>query len=113
MSRYLRTALATEWPAPSRTIAGRFGEKILKYLSANPDYEGSMHEIKEWLIEFDENSLPWREIGLDEFGKIVIAGPDEDNYGFWLDTNMKFEDFEGDEIEASEFEKYWDKSNSK
>ncbi len=37
----------------------------------------------------------------------MFAGPDKTNYGFWLDTNMKYEDFEGEPIDKDEFERYW------
>ena len=52
-----------------------------------------MHLVKKWFIEFVEEEgelTPWREIALDANGKVVFAGPDKKNYGFWLDTNMKY-----------------------
>ena len=39
-----------------------------------------------------------------------MAGPDDRNYGFWLDTNMKLKDFTGEPIEADEFELLWRES---
>ncbi len=74
---------------------------------ANPGYKKKMHLIREWYIEFDGDENPWREIGLDAEGAPVIAGPSERDYGFWLDTNMKRSDFEGDEIGLDEFEQKW------
>ena len=54
--------------------------------------------------------MPWREIALDENEKPVFAGPNKRNFGFWCDTNMKYEDFEGKPIEKMEFERYWEMS---
>lgn len=68
----------------------RIGEKI----DANPTYRNKMHLVKAWLIEFDGNE-PDREIGLDAHGNPVLAGPTTVDYGFWLDTNMVYENFEG------------------
>ena len=65
------------------------------------------HLVSEWLVEFDEHDDPWREMGLDSDGQVVYSGPDNANYGFWLDTNMKYDDFDGDEISPVEFERLW------
>jgi hypothetical protein len=72
---------------------------------ANPDY--AFDQVREWLIEFDEDGVPGREVGLDGSGEPVLAGPDGRNYGFWLDTNMRYEDFTGDEVTAEVFERAW------
>ncbi len=66
-----------------------------------------MHLVREWLIEFGDDGLPWREIGLDESGAPVLAGPDARNYGFWLDTNMTIKDFDGEPVAEEEFERIW------
>lgn len=63
-----------------------------------------------WYIEFNDDDLPWREIGLDSDGAPVLAGPSRQDYGFWLDTNMCFNDFEGELIEQGEFEAKWQQS---
>ena len=66
-----------------------------------------MHLVKEWLIEFDDDGKPWREIGMDDSGRPVLAGPSIRNYGFWLDTNMIASDFHGEKLDRNEFEKNW------
>ncbi len=33
-------------------------------------------------------------MGIDENGRVVMAMPDERNYGYWTDNNLKKEDFE-------------------
>lgn len=106
---YLKTKLSTDWPEKEP-----FSEKFIRGLlffipEANPDYRNKMHLIDEWLIEFEDNGLPHREIGITRNSEPVIAGPDDKNYGFWLDTNMKFEDFEGIEISKDHFEELWKK----
>lgn len=35
------------------------------------------------------------------------AGPTEQDYGFWLDSNMKRDDFKGEIISESIFENAW------
>lgn len=107
---FLKTSMATDW-AEQQTKKLKWMNRLLFFIpKANPGYESKMHLVKKWLIEFIEEEgelIPWREIALDNSNKIVFAGPDKMNYGFWLDTNMKFEDFEGESITKDEFEKYW------
>ena len=108
--KYLKTKLATDWPK-EKTLKEKLVSGILFFIpKANPDYEKKMYLVKSWLIEFvesNEHFLPWREIALDENENPVFAGPDKRNYGFWRDTNMKFEDFEGESIDKAEFEQKW------
>lgn len=105
--------MATDWPE-KESWQFKVLKKILFFIpKANPSYDSKMHLVKNWLIEFIEEEgelVPWREIALDSDGKIVFAGPDKKNYGFWLDTNMKFKDFKGEPIEKDNFEKYWRQS---
>ena len=98
---YLKSKKATDWKNPSVLT------RLMQRMSANPDYEKAFPEVAEWLIEFGENQLPDREIGLNSTGIPVLAGPNERNYGFWLDTNMKLSNFENEVIEKAYFEKKW------
>jgi len=102
--------MATEW-TEEKPRKLQWLNKILFFIpKSNPGYDSKMHLVKKWLIEFVEEDgelIPWREIALDKSDNIVFAGPDKINYGFWLDTNMKYEDFKGEAIEKDEFEKYW------
>ena len=102
---YLRTKLATDWAEPG----GGTAKSLLASLApeANPNYKDKWHLIREWHIEFDDDDSPWREIGLDSAGVPVLAGPSHEDYGFWLDTNMRFGDFTGEPIEREEFDKKW------
>ena len=111
--KYIKTNLATDWEE-GKDLTQKVIEKLLFFIpKANPGYENKMHLVKEWLVEFDEDSHPWREIALDSKGHIVFAGPSEENYGFWLDTSMKYKDFEGEKIDSTEFEILWSKSGVK
>ena len=108
--QYLKTKLATDWPENfGRSIAERIIRGILWFIpEANPDYKAKMYLVKEWLIEFDDEGNPWREIGMGSDGQPVLAGPDAKNYGFWLDTNMKINDFKDGEIVSKDsFEEIW------
>ena len=101
VKRYLRTQ--TGLPHLGKA-AGLLG-KVLKAIDPNPDY--ALERVWEWLIEFDEAGRPWREIGLNDQGQPVLSGPDARNVGFWHDTDMRWEDFEGEEIREEAFEKIW------
>lgn len=108
--RYLSTTIATDWPKKEPWQFKLLRAALFFMPQANPDYDSNMHLVKRWLIEFiyaDGKLLPWREIALGADGKPVFAGPNKRNYGFWLDTNMTYGDFEGEEIGKEEFERYW------
>ena len=110
MKQYLRTNLATDWPEnPAASVSEKIIRGILWFVpEANPDYTAKMHLVKEWLIEFDDEGSPSREIGISKTGGPVLAGPDSRNYGFWLDTNMQLKDFsEGEIVSKDHFEKVW------
>jgi hypothetical protein len=102
---YLRTELATDFDEPSN-----WWQRLLAIDTANPGYRLQYHRIKCWLIEFDDDGEPWREIGLDADGSIVIAGPSKRDYGFWLDTNMRYADFVGEPVTQEYFERMWNAS---
>lgn len=107
---FLSTKMATDWPEKDPLLVKLAGIALFFIPKSNPGYDSKMHLVKKWLIEFidhDGELRPWREIALDHTGNVVFAGPDKVNYGFWLDTNMKLEDFEGEPIEEEVFEKYW------
>jgi hypothetical protein len=108
--KYLATSMATDWPE-KEPLKVKVIKTILFFIpKANPGYDSKMHLVKKWLIEFDEEDgklLPLREIGLGSNGTPVFAGPDKKNYGFWLDTNMKYEDFDGEPVAKDEFERIW------
>lgn len=97
---FLRTQIGTDLTKPS------WWERLVPN-TANPGYRGKHHLINSWLIEFDDDDHPWREIALDASGSIVFAGPSKTDYGFWLDTNMRLSDFTGESISEEYFERMW------
>ena len=99
---FFRTRIGTDFHKP----AGLW-ERLLARFSSNPGYREKLHLVHTWLIEFDDSGNPWREIGLDAAGQVVVAGPSASNYGFWLDTNMQRQDFTGERVTAEYFEQMW------
>lgn len=110
MMPFIKTSLATDW-CENKTFSIRILEVVLFFIpKANPGYDGKMHLLHEWFIEFDENGSPWREVGIDINGAPLFSGPSDKDCGFWLDSNMKQDDFIGLSIGKKEFEKIWEKS---
>ena len=108
--KYLRVIEDSEWPRKESWQFRLISVLLFFIPRANPDYDSKMYLVKSWLIEFKDINgelLPCREIALDADGKPIFSRPDRRNYGFWLDTNMKYQDFDGDLIEKEEFEHYW------
>jgi hypothetical protein len=103
-----------------REILAKITIGILKKIipEANPDYDNRIDDVKTWLIEIDEETnLPNREIGLDENGNVIMIMPDDRNYGYWTDNNLKKEDFENhfetEEKDSEEFDELWNKLEKK
>jgi hypothetical protein len=99
---FLRTKIATDFRKPST-----WWQRLISIDSANPSYRGKYHLVDSWLIEFDESGNPLREIGLDDQGAVVFAGPSERDYGFWLDQKLAYPDFTGDPVSLEYFEQMW------
>lgn len=83
---------------------------------ANPDYETLIDKVQYWLLECEiESGIPEREIGIDKNENVIVKMPFKDNYGYWTDNNLKFNDFiekfRAFEIEQSDFETNWKKLN--
>lgn len=95
-----------------RSPWGKLLDKLYKMLCANPDFDDKILYVAQWFVEYDEEyNESWREIGLDINKNIIVKMPDERNYGFWLDTNMKLENFKKEfdiqMITKEEFEDLW------
>lgn len=106
--RYLRPRLATDFQKEKHS--GLF-TRIIDRLDPNPDYQYQL--VREWLIEFGDDDLPFPEIGLNENGRPIFTGPDDRNYGFWLDTNMKYDGFKGEVVSPEIFEALWVESHGR
>lgn len=72
-----------------------FVENIVFYLglSSNPDYEYFIDRVEYWMVEFDEENIPIREIGIDDEGKVILKMPYKKNYGYWTDNSLEYKDF--------------------
>lgn len=81
---------------------------------ANPDFDNLIDLADCWLIEFDENGNPTREIGISTTRNILIKMPNERNFGYWTDNNLNIEDFKNNFINRAitqeEFEENWKKN---
>lgn len=89
---------------------------IIKVISliipkANPDFEELLDSVKYWKVEYDiKEDATWREIGFDINGTPIVAMPLGNNYGYWIDNNLKLDDYmkmKSTEIEKSQFEHDW------
>ncbi|WP_050021974.1 hypothetical protein [Chryseobacterium sp. P1-3] len=60
---------------------------------SNSDFENKIDDVKYWLVEFDEENIPNREIGLDENDNVILKMPYKKNYGFWTDNELLYDDF--------------------
>jgi hypothetical protein len=100
---YLRTKLATDFHEPLNWLQ----RLVTRMDSANSRYRGKLHLVRWWLIEFSDDGEPFREIALDAQEAVVFAGPGDRAYGFWLDTSMRYADFEGEPITQEYFEQMW------
>lgn len=79
---------------------------------ANPDFDKLIDEVEEWLLEYDnEGDFVNREIGLDQTGKAIMRMPWQKNYGYWIDNNLKLNDFSTQFattiVDKQTFENYW------
>jgi len=90
-------------------------EKIARKIIplANPDFEAKILETNIWLIEFDNENIPVREIGINNLNEPIMIMPYKNNYGFWTDNNLKLQDFKNGfefyEIDGDAFENNWKK----
>jgi hypothetical protein len=106
--KYLRTKKGTGWSEKEDRSVKIWRILLFWIPDGIPDYKNKMHLIQEWFIEFDDRGDPVREIGLDSNGIPIVAGPDDRNYGFWMDTNCTIVDFPNDEaVDENEFIKLW------
>lgn len=91
-------------------------EKILTTIipKANPDFEDKLRDVKEWLLEIDEDAeIANREIGINSNGQTIMIMPFGENHGYWTDNNLKSTDFielfKAITINEREFNDRWEK----
>ena len=91
---------------------------LLKFIipKGNPDFDNQIDNVEYQLLECEiESGIPEREIGIDKNGTVIVKMPFKDNYGYWTDNNLIFNDFiekfKATEIEKKEFEFNWGNLN--
>ena len=79
-----------------KTLWGKLMDKVYRMGRANPDFDHKIIYVAKWYIEYDNREdydTSWREIGLDVNNRVIVKMPDDNNSGFWLDTNATLKDF--------------------
>lgn len=112
----LYLSIETEAVDSNKSNSLRFLDRILSFFIpvSNPDFEDKIFLVSNWLLEFDnENTIPNREIGLDSEGEVILKMPYKDNYGYWVDNNLTYNDFKKlyrcEIIDKEIFYKKWNK----
>jgi hypothetical protein len=106
--RYYSTTLATNLrPADWRM---KLVSTLLWFIPrSNPDFEIHFSRVRRWYLEVDDSGLPSRELGVDERGTPITAGPWERNSGFWTDFGEPLPVERTEEIAKDVFEAMWDR----
>jgi hypothetical protein len=79
---------------------------------SNPDFDKKMQSVVFWLIEFENAlSIPCREIGLDNEKRVIVKMPFRNNYGYWIDNDLNYQDFikdfDSESVSQDYFEQKW------
>jgi hypothetical protein len=87
---------------------------IIRYIfpKANPDFDNKIDDVRIWFLEFENTKdFPNREIGIDSNDNVIVKMPYKKNYGYWIDNNLKFDDFNRiftiEYINQVEFDNKW------
>ena len=104
--RYFSTTLATDLP-PADWRAKLIYALLWFIPRSNPDLEVHFCRVRRWYVEVDESGLPVREVGIDERGTPITAGPWEHNFGFWTDSGEPLPEDRVEEIRKEEFDTMW------
>jgi hypothetical protein len=95
------------------TVISKILDFVFSFIpKSNPQFDNLIQFVDVWYIEYDdENDCVEKEVGLSSSCEIIIKMPFKNEYGYWLDTDMKFQDFEHrfniEIIHASDFFKKW------
>lgn len=101
-----------------KSIVSKVLEFFFSFIpKSNPEFNDLIEFVDVWYIEYDdENDCVEKEIGLNANYETILKMPYKNEYGYWLDTDMKFQDFEStfniEKIDGLEFEKKWNKYNN-
>lgn len=115
--KYLKFNLPFETKKSNNSLFQKTLKKVLTAILpvANPDFEEKIDDVVSWIVEFDEENIPSREIGLDENDSVILKMPYKKNYGFWTDNELLFHDFinkfSAIEVDNSYFNDRWNELN--
>lgn len=81
---------------------------------ANPDYDRYINTVIYWQLEFEnEESIPTREVGLDNKKETIMKMPYKGNYGYWVDNTLTYNDFKDafkcKTIDKDTFQENWNR----
>jgi len=109
---YRYTKLAMDWKEEKvNSFRVRLVYAILFFIPrANEDNEKLYPKVAKWLLEINENGIPYREIGIDINGNPLFTAPNDRNYGLWTDSDNTFEIKELELSNHEEFESMWQKA---
>ena len=61
---------------------------------ANPDFDKAYDSVVSWSLELsDDGNFVNREIGYNNLKEPIVIAPFRRNLGFWVDSDMSFNDF--------------------
>jgi len=96
------------WPKPTFWKLAIMKTLYAIFPKANPDFEDIYPEVRSWLLEIElPSGLPRREVGLNETGNPIVAGPLGRNYGFWVDGPEPVEWQNYPKVDEGELQLHW------
>ena len=104
--RYYSTVLATNFPASDWRVQ-LFYLLFFFIPRANPEFEPLFRKVRCWYVEIDDAGNAVRELGLNEDGTPITAGPWLRNYGFWTDSPGPFPTESAEELSQVKFDQAW------
>ena len=103
-NRYIKYCEKLEFQ-PEGCIS-KFFSKILP--KPKPDFDDLYESVHTWYLEIEpQYGLANREVGFNHEGHPIVFGPFGTNRGLWIDSPVKFNADDFDNISQEEFEQYW------
>ena len=80
----------------------------------DPDFDSKFEHIDIWYLEIEPKyGLAHREIGLSKSREPIVFGPFKSYRGLWIDSLVKFNADDFENISKDEFEKNWSEIEAK
>ncbi len=104
MNRYIKYTDKLEFRVEG--FISKFFSKILP--KPDPDFDDLYEQVNSWYLEIEPKyGLANREIGFSENGNPIVFGPFKSNRGLWIDSPVKFNADDFENITKDEFERFW------